>query len=68
MLKTKAGDIIGNVPDKLVMTVPEAGSKLGLSREASYEAARRGDIPTIRIGRLIKVPTVQFERLLNGDK
>ena len=39
-----------NEETKLVMTVPEAGAKLGLSREASYKAARRGDIPTIRIG------------------
>jgi hypothetical protein len=29
----------------------------GLSRNASYEAARRGDIPTIKIGRLYRVPT-----------
>ena len=52
---------------KLVMTVPEAGQKLGLSREASYQAARRGDIPTIRIGHLLKVPVKRFERMLEGD-
>jgi excisionase family DNA binding protein len=38
---------------------------LGLSRNASYEAARRGDIPTIRIGRLLRVPKAAFERLLD---
>ena len=54
--------------EKLVMTVPEAGKKLGLSREASYQAARRGEIPTIRIGHLLKVPVVQFNRLLNDGK
>ena len=53
---------------KLVMTVPEAGAKLGLSRQASYQAARRGDIPTIRIGHLLKVPVVQFNRLLDGAR
>jgi excisionase family DNA binding protein len=57
-----------NEETKLVMTVPEAGAKLGLSREASYKAARRGDIPTIRIGNLLKVPVVQFNRLLDGTK
>ncbi|WP_292469179.1 helix-turn-helix domain-containing protein [Mesorhizobium sp.] len=46
------------------MTVPEAGAKLGLGRNASYEAAARGDIPTIRIGKLIKVPKAAFERML----
>jgi excisionase family DNA binding protein len=44
--------------------VPEAGRLLGLSRNASYEAAKRGDIPTIRIGKLIRVPKVAFDRML----
>lgn len=39
--------------ERLVYTVPEAGRLLGLSRNGSYEAAKRGDIPTIRIGRLL---------------
>ncbi len=51
--------------DRAVMSVwPEAGRKLGLSRNSSYEAAARGDIPTIRIGRRLLVPKVAFERLL----
>lgn len=48
----------------LVYEVPEAGEMLGLGRNASYEAARRGDIPTIRIGKLLKVPKASFHRLL----
>ena len=54
--------------EKLVMTVPEAGKKLGLSKETAYAAAKRGEIPTIRIGHLLKVPVVQFNRLLNDAK
>lgn len=47
------------------LTVPEAGRlHFDLGRNASYEAARRGDIPTIRIGRLLRVPVVQMERKL----
>ena len=47
------------------MTVPEAGRVyFDLGRNASYEAARRGDIPTIKIGRLLRVPVVQMERKL----
>jgi excisionase family DNA binding protein len=48
----------------LVYDVPEAGAKLGLSRNGSYEAAARGEIPTIRIGRLLKVPKAAFDRML----
>jgi hypothetical protein len=36
----------------------------GLCRNASYDAARRGDIPTIKIGRLLKVPTSPLRRQL----
>ena len=38
------------------MTVPEAGRVyFCLGRNASYEAARRGDIPTIKVGRLLRL-------------
>ena len=52
----------------LVMSVPEAGALLGLSREGSYDAAARKDFPTIKIGRLVKVPVAQFNRWLNGEQ
>ena len=54
------------MPDEpKTLTVPEAGRRyFDLGRNASYEAARRGDIPTIRIGRLLRVPVIQMERKL----
>jgi hypothetical protein len=48
----------------LTMSVPAAGKKL--SRNASYRAAERGDIPTLRIGKLLRVPVVRMERKLEG--
>lgn len=50
----------------LVFDVPTAGAMLGLSRNAAYEAAKRGDIPTIRIGKLIRVPKAAFNRMLEN--
>ena len=48
------------------MTVPDAGRiYYGLSRNGSYEAAKRGDIPTIKIGRLLRVPVRALEEMLN---
>ncbi|WCS24476.1 helix-turn-helix domain-containing protein [Methylobacterium sp. NMS14P] len=46
------------------ISVEEAGRWLGVSRNTAYEAAGRGEIPTIRIGRLLRVPVAPFERLL----
>jgi hypothetical protein len=49
----------------LTIPVPEAGKKyFGLSRNASYAAAARGDIPTIRIGKLLRVPVRALDRML----
>jgi len=50
--------------ERLVYTVPEAGRLLGLGRNAAYAAAQRGDIPTVRIGRLLLVPKIPFHRML----
>lgn len=51
------------------MTVPDAGAiYFGLSRGAAYEAARRGDIPTIRIGKLLRVPIRALEEMLNNAR
>ena len=51
------------------MSVPEAGKVyLGLSRNAAYAAASRGDIPTIKIGKLLKVPIRAMEQILDMAK
>jgi len=46
---------------------PTTGQLLGQSRQSTYDAANRGDIPTIRIGRRILVPTAALHRLLQVD-
>jgi excisionase family DNA binding protein len=51
---------------KLTYTVEEVGRLLGISRNSAYEAARRGEIPTIRIGRRILVPRSRIEAMING--
>ena len=39
------------------LSVPAAGKRYyDLGRHGSYAAAARGDIPTIRVGRLLRVP------------
>ena len=53
----------------MTLSVPAAGKKyFSLGRNASYEAARRGELPVIRIGRLLRVPVVAMDRLLNEAK
>ena len=49
---------------RLTMTVPEAAQKLGIGRNQGYEAARSGQIPTIKIGKRLLVPVTALENKL----
>jgi len=51
----------------LTLSVPEAGKRyFGLSRNGSYAAAEAGDIPTIRVGKLLRVPIRAMEKKLDA--
>jgi excisionase family DNA binding protein len=50
-----------------VLTVEEAARVLRIGRTAAYEAARRGEIPTIRVGRSLRVPRQRLEAMLRDD-
>ena len=65
MRDTMSWDLATESPKTI--SVPEAGRKyFELSRGAAYAAAARGDIPTIRIGRKLRVPIVAVERMLES--
>jgi len=53
----------------VVLTVEETRKLLRLSRGATYEAVRRGQLPNIRIGRRILIPVSALEKFLRrADK
>ena len=52
---------------RLTYTIEEAAKLLGVSRGSAYEAARRGELPTLRLGRRLVVPRARLEELLGGD-
>jgi excisionase family DNA binding protein len=47
-----------------VLTVEEAAAHLRIGRSAAYAAARSGDLPVIRIGRVLRVPRQRLAELL----
>ena len=47
------------------LTIAQAARALGIGRNSAYEAARRGELPVIRVGRRMVVPRVALERLLS---
>jgi len=51
--------------ERKTISIEQAGRiYYGLSRNGSYDAARRGDIPTIKVGRLLRVPIAAMEKRL----
>lgn len=59
------------LPDPLeqpTIAVERAGQVLGMGRAAAYEAVKRGEIPVLRFGRRIVVPTAKLLGMLGlGD-
>jgi hypothetical protein len=51
-----------------VTSIPRAGRLyFGLNRAASYEAAKRGEIPTITVGSRFRVPLKVLEQRLTTE-
>jgi excisionase family DNA binding protein len=50
--------------ERLTMSVEEASEVLGISRSLAYELVRRGDIPSLRLGRRLVVPVQGLEALV----
>lgn len=48
-------------------TIEDAAQRLKIGRNQAYEAARRGELPVIRIGRRYLVPTAALDRMLSGN-
>jgi excisionase family DNA binding protein len=51
---------------RMTLTIEEAAEELGISRGKGYDAAKSGEIPTIKIGRRLLVPRVALDRMLEG--
>ena len=53
------------MPTKITYTVTEAAELLGISRSSAYECVRRGEIPSLTLGRRVVIPCRAFEALLD---
>lgn len=60
-------DVVPDPKRHPTVTVPRAGRILKISRSSAYAAAQAGQIPTIKVGRRLLVPTAALLELL-GQK
>lgn len=49
------------------LTVEDAARILRISRRSAYAAVARGEIPSVRIGKRILIPTHRLIELLDGQ-
>lgn len=52
------------IAEAQTISVTEAARRLGIGRDLAYQAAGRGELPTVRIGRRILVPVAALEAML----
>ena len=51
--------------DRLTFTVTEVAELLGISRTSAYECVRRGEIPSVTLGRRVVISRIALATLLN---
>ena len=61
--------MIPDPKERAVVSAEEAFAELGIDRSTGYKAIREGTfpLPVVKVGRLIRVPTIALRRLLEFD-
>ncbi len=56
---------LGDLPE--LLSVPEAATWLHIGTGLAYEMVRRGDLPSVRLGRLVRVPRAGLTAMIGAD-
>lgn len=68
-LRAEAGRLHAHLAElPPTLSVEQAAELVGVGRNAAYRAAHRGDIPSFRVGRKLRIPTAGLLRLLDLDQ
>jgi excisionase family DNA binding protein len=67
MTNPEAGDDGERHFSRQTYRLQEVAKILGVGRNQAYEAAKRGEIPSIKVGKRVLVPRAALERLLRGE-
>jgi len=65
--KTQPTTKIPDPSEEPVCSVVRAGQILGISRSTAYAAVNDGQIPSIRLGRRLVIPTAPLLRMIGQD-
>lgn len=51
------------IENKLVFSVPELAQTLGVHKNHVYNLIQKGELRAVRLGRSVRIPRVELERL-----
>lgn len=55
----------GATGERLLLTVEEAARRLGIGRSLAWRLVRSGELPSVRLGRLVRVPERKLQAWLD---
>ena len=53
--------------DRPLLTVPEAADYLGIGKTLAWQLVQQGVLPSVRLGRLVRVPRARLDAWLASD-
>ena len=53
-------------PQAETTTIPQAAKRLRIGRNQCYQAVARGELPALKFGRRLLIPTAALDRMLRG--
>jgi excisionase family DNA binding protein len=64
MEEVEMGALAETDPPTLTLTVKQAAAVAGISRRDAYDLVANGEIPSVRLGGAIRIPTRRFLAML----
>ena len=55
------------IDKRLCITVPEAATMLGLSRNFAYDLVKRKQLPVVKFGKGLLIPRVALDKILENE-
>ena len=49
-------------PQRLLLRIPEVAETLGIGRSKIYEIIARGELPTVRVGRAVRISVTTLQK------
>ena len=56
-----SGSPIEVPPQRLLLRIPEVAETLGIGRSKIYEIIARGELPTVRVGRAVRISVTTLQ-------